>query len=138
MLEHRVAGDLHVPNMTNRQRGRLAGPGGGVGGAGSPTKDLRRRPMLRPSQQSGGPPSPSPKGAAAQGGQKRGGGGTATSPSKKAGSDGGQVRCWSGMLHCSGRSACCSCMAGAASRVLHSMLCSAQLAHRFHTHHLCA
>jgi hypothetical protein len=88
VLEHRVAGDLHVPNMATKHRGRLAGPGGGVGGAGSPTRDLRRRPMLRASQQSGGvPPSPSPRGAAAQ---KRGGGGTATSPSKKAVSDDGE------------------------------------------------
>lgn len=58
-------------------------------------KDPRRRPLLRPSQQSGGgPPSPSPKGVAGQGGQKRGGPGTAVSPSKKAGSDNG-VRCGS-------------------------------------------
>lgn len=100
VLEHRVAGDLHVPSMTTQQRGRLMGPGGGGGAGGprSPSRDVRRRPVLRSSQQPGSvPPSPSPKGMAAGGGQKRGGGAaTAVSPSKKGGSDNGEVRCCSG------------------------------------------
>ncbi|KAL4448058.1 hypothetical protein ABPG75_005277 [Micractinium tetrahymenae] len=61
VLEHRVAGDLIMPEP------RQPPAGGGLGGAGSPSKEaggLRRRPVLRPSQQSGAV-SPSPKGAAA-------------------------------------------------------------------------
>lgn len=111
VLEHRVAGDLHVPAATTKQRGRLAMTGGANGGAASPTKDLRRRPMLRASQQSGGgPPSPSPKGTAAQGGQKQGGGGGGLSPTKKAGSDDGRVR------------RCQGCVAGAGTRGAASVL----------------
>ncbi len=61
VLEHRVAGDLIMPNP------RQHPTGGGPSGPVSPSKDgagLRRRPVLRPSQQSAAV-SPSPKGTAA-------------------------------------------------------------------------
>ena len=74
MIEHHMAGDLIMPTGTMRAR---AGSHASQSGLASPTKDLRRRNMLRHSIGSAVPPSPAKTSVLPPGG--RGG-----SPAKKS------------------------------------------------------